>query len=160
MFFARKKGEKLDIWPGFVDALATVLMAIIFVLMTFVISQLYLTEALNQKENDVSSLNHKLKTLEKTLQDQEKNNDTLEQFIKELKQKIYDLTIDLKDHRIQLDQKNKNNHELLNDSKNLEESVLKLTQLLKLFEANHKALEQEAESLRKKFQSFSIQQFD
>ena len=35
-----------NIWPGFVDALATLLMVIIFLLMIFVLAQFFLSEAL------------------------------------------------------------------------------------------------------------------
>ena len=44
MFATRRRIHNFDIWPGFVDALAAVLMVIIFVLMTFVVAQLYLTD--------------------------------------------------------------------------------------------------------------------
>ncbi len=37
----RQKGVTLDVWPGFVDALATLLIVMIFVLMIFVVSQIY-----------------------------------------------------------------------------------------------------------------------
>jgi chemotaxis protein MotB len=36
MAYARRQRANLDIWPGFVDALASLLMVIIFLLMIFV----------------------------------------------------------------------------------------------------------------------------
>ncbi len=44
MAYARRQRANLDIWPGFVDALASLLMVIIFLLMIFVVSQFYLNE--------------------------------------------------------------------------------------------------------------------
>ena len=44
---ARRSRNALDIWPGFVDALATLLMVIIFLLMIFVVAQFYLNDALH-----------------------------------------------------------------------------------------------------------------
>ena len=38
--------ESTNIWPGFVDVLATLLIVIIFVLMVFTVSQIYLSEAI------------------------------------------------------------------------------------------------------------------
>ncbi|MCP5365409.1 MAG: peptidoglycan -binding protein [Hyphomicrobiales bacterium] len=42
--------RSIDIWPGFVDALATLLMVIIFLLMIFVIAQFFLTDALSGRD--------------------------------------------------------------------------------------------------------------
>ena len=39
-------GESTNIWPGFVDVLATLLIVIIFVLMVFTVSQIYLSDAI------------------------------------------------------------------------------------------------------------------
>ena len=43
---ARRAQRNTNIWPGFVDALATLLMVIIFLLMIFVLAQFFLGEAL------------------------------------------------------------------------------------------------------------------
>lgn len=71
-----KRAHAFDIWPGFVDALAALLMVIIFVLMAFVLSQLYLSYALNtreealaQKSTQITTLNNKLKS-EQALREQ------------------------------------------------------------------------------------------
>jgi len=63
MAYARRQRANQDIWPGFVDALASLLMVIIFLLMIFVVSQFYLNEeiigrdkALDRLQNRVSEL--------------------------------------------------------------------------------------------------------
>ena len=43
-------------WPGFVDALASLLMVIIFVLMVFVIAQFYVSQKLSGKDQALSKL--------------------------------------------------------------------------------------------------------
>jgi chemotaxis protein MotB len=64
MFAARRRRHhSFDSWPGFVDALATVLMVIIFVLMTFIVSQLYLTNALSDRDETLVQLSQQIKTL-------------------------------------------------------------------------------------------------
>jgi chemotaxis protein MotB len=70
MFSSRRRSShSFDIWPGFVDALSALLMVIIFVLMTFVLSQMYLSYALNAREKTlakqdghIAELLRKLKT--------------------------------------------------------------------------------------------------
>ena len=42
----RHGGNGLDAWPGYVDALSTLLMVIIFVLLVFVLAQAFLTVTL------------------------------------------------------------------------------------------------------------------
>lgn len=46
----QRSRRSIDIWPGFVDALATLLMVIIFLLMIFVIAQFFLTDALSGRD--------------------------------------------------------------------------------------------------------------
>ena len=69
MFFHRRhhRSSALDIWPGFVDALAALLMVIIFVLMTFVVSQLSLTDALQGRDQALAHLNDQIHTLKQAL---------------------------------------------------------------------------------------------
>lgn len=72
----RHKGVTLDIWPGFVDALATLLIVMIFALMIFVVSQIYLSDALQGSQKGLASLQAKLNEISKLLQvEQTKNAD-------------------------------------------------------------------------------------
>lgn len=64
----RHKGVTLDVWPGFVDALATLLIVMIFALMIFVVSQIYLSDALQGSQRGAESLQAKLQELAKLLQ--------------------------------------------------------------------------------------------
>lgn len=63
----RNRSPVLDIWPGFVDALASLLMVIIFVLMTFVMAQYYLSDALNTRDQTLAQLNERIAALNATL---------------------------------------------------------------------------------------------
>lgn len=60
MALNRRSRPALDIWPGFVDALATLLMVIIFLLMIFVISQIYLNDALVGRDAALERLNRQI----------------------------------------------------------------------------------------------------
>ena len=48
--------HRTDIWPGFVDALAALLMVIIFLLMVFVIAQFFLNDALTGRDEALERL--------------------------------------------------------------------------------------------------------
>ncbi len=67
MFARPRRHNPLDIWPGFVDAMATLLMVIVFVLMTFVVAQLYLTDAIKGKETALIALEGQIKDLQENL---------------------------------------------------------------------------------------------
>ena len=55
--FTRRARRTVDIWPGWVDALSTLLIIIIFVLLVFVIGQFYLGQALSNRDQSLAALN-------------------------------------------------------------------------------------------------------
>ncbi len=57
---SRRIVRQTDIWPGFVDALAALLMVIIFVLMIFSLFQFYLSDALTGRDEALVRLNGKI----------------------------------------------------------------------------------------------------
>ncbi len=52
-----------DYWPGFVDALATLLLVVIFVLSVFIVAQFYLSEALSGRDEALRDLNRRASEL-------------------------------------------------------------------------------------------------
>ena len=63
MSLAKRRSANTDIWPGFVDALATLLMVIIFLLMVFVVSQLLLNDEIVGRDKALNSLNRQIEEL-------------------------------------------------------------------------------------------------
>ena len=61
--FSRRNQHRTDIWPGFVDALATLLMVIIFLLMIFVIAQFFLNDALSGRDQALDRLRNQVSEL-------------------------------------------------------------------------------------------------
>ncbi|MCA3324989.1 MAG: peptidoglycan -binding protein [Roseomonas sp.] len=59
----RGRGGNLDVWPGYVDALSTLLMVIIFVLLVFVLAQGFLSVALSSREKAMDQLNRRVAEL-------------------------------------------------------------------------------------------------
>lgn len=60
---ARRVRRTVDIWPGWVDALSTLLIIIIFILLVFVLAQFYLGQALSNREQALVQLNGQLAQL-------------------------------------------------------------------------------------------------
>ena len=65
--FRNRLGESTNIWPGFVDVLATLLIVIIFILMVFTVSQIYLSDAISGKDKALQELNLQISKLSKIL---------------------------------------------------------------------------------------------
>jgi chemotaxis protein MotB len=55
--------SSIDIWPGFVDALAQLLMVIIFILLVFTAGQFYLSEALSGRDQALMQLQQQVNEL-------------------------------------------------------------------------------------------------
>jgi chemotaxis protein MotB len=59
----RSGGNGLEAWPGYVDALSTLLMVIIFVLLVFVLAQAFLSVALSGRSKELDKANQQLAQL-------------------------------------------------------------------------------------------------
>src|SRR5271165_2130764 len=55
--------SSIDIWPGFVDALAQLLMVIIFILLVFTAGQFYLSEAVSSRDQVLQQLHQQVNEL-------------------------------------------------------------------------------------------------
>ena len=75
----RQKSVPMEIWPGFVDVLATLLIVIIFLLMIFLLSQIFLNDALIGRDKELDSLNARLTKLTAQLNIAQENKDNLQQ---------------------------------------------------------------------------------
>jgi len=75
---SRRGRTTADIWPGFVDALATLLMVIIFLLMLFVVAQFYLADVLSGKDEALERLNREVAQLSDLLAMEELANQDLQ----------------------------------------------------------------------------------
>ena len=74
---SRRNQHRADIWPGFVDALATLLMVIIFLLMIFVIAQFFLNQALTGRDQALDRLRGQVSELADLLNLERKANEAL-----------------------------------------------------------------------------------
>ncbi len=60
---AVRKRRPLDIWPAFVDATASLLMVVVFVLLLASVGQFFLSDALSNKEHALTQLNARVQAL-------------------------------------------------------------------------------------------------
>ena len=69
MYSLGRQGSRraINIWPGFVDGLATLLLVVIFVLMVFMIAQFFLSVALSGKNDALVRLNTEVQELAELL---------------------------------------------------------------------------------------------
>jgi chemotaxis protein MotB len=67
MALASRRRRAMEAWPGYVDVLSTLLMVIVFVLMIFVVAQLYLSQALTGKDQTLAKLSQQLNELSEML---------------------------------------------------------------------------------------------
>ncbi len=63
----RSSGNGLDAWPGYVDALSTLLLVIIFVLLVFVLGQAFLSVALSGRQKALERLSAEVAQLSQML---------------------------------------------------------------------------------------------
>lgn len=81
---ARRRQRDTHIWPGFVDALATLLMVIMFVLMVFVLAQFFLGQALSGRDQALSRLQNQVSELAELLALERSNTDDLRKNVAQL----------------------------------------------------------------------------
>lgn len=74
--YRRRQGP--DYWPGFVDALATLLLAIMFLLSVFVLAQFLLSREITGKDEVLNRLNSQIAELTQLLSLERSNNQDLE----------------------------------------------------------------------------------
>ncbi len=151
MFFARPRTPtRLEIWPTFVDALSTVLMAIVFVLMTFLVAQVFLVETINTKDTEVARLQAQLRLFEESLAKAKDSHDkasakvtSLEELMTNLNTQLAKITQDLDlEKNAHTDQRTANER-LKTDLEKLEERLRQLQALLN--QAQTEAIQKDAE---------------
>jgi chemotaxis protein MotB len=73
-----RRAQAVNYWPGFVDALSSLLLVIIFLLSLFMLSQFFLGQEILGKDNAMSRLNSQIAELTELLQLERAGSDDLE----------------------------------------------------------------------------------
>ena len=114
----RKNIYEINIWPGFVDILGTLLIVTIFTVLISTVTQIYFNDQLEIKRGEISSLDEELNSLIKQLEIESKEK-------KELKKKVVNLG-----KNIELLEKEKLS--ITSNLENIEENLTKKKYLLKI----------------------------
>ncbi|MDN5869499.1 MAG: peptidoglycan -binding protein [Nitrococcus sp.] len=90
MFEAQRRGRySLNIWPGFVDFLAQILLVFIFVLLLFVIGQFYLSKVLTGQTLAMEELHAQVDQLAQTLSLERKHTAQIEAKLSHVEQQLH-----------------------------------------------------------------------
>ena len=147
----RKSQDQLDIWPGFVDALSTVLLVFIFVLVGFISSQIYLSGIIFDKDSSLSALQSRLSSV-CSLLDTEKNktNDLTSKNI-DLTKQIEELTKATASLQSMFSKeellKNQEHEQNVSLEKKIDDLTMQLKDVLAALAAEHKSTEEQRKAL-------------
>ncbi|MBM3571289.1 MAG: peptidoglycan -binding protein [Alphaproteobacteria bacterium] len=130
----RRRSSGLDIWPGFVDALATLLMVIIFLLMIFTVAQFILSKALSGRDEALARLTRQVSELSNLLSLERDTN-------AELRLNLAQLSAELQNSVAQRDDLSARNSALSAERGALQQRIADLTQRTERFERVSRDLE-------------------
>ena len=83
----RRSRSTTNVWPGYVDALSALLMLVIFMLLVYVVSQLYLSQTLSDRDTQLARLNAQLNELSELLGLEENRSEALENQLTSLQER-------------------------------------------------------------------------
>lgn len=86
----RRTRSTINVWPGYVDALSALLMLIIFMLLIYVVSQLYLSQTLSDRDSELARLNGQLQEISRMLGLEQNQTQALEQAMSALQSEYGD----------------------------------------------------------------------
>ncbi len=92
--------DTTNIWPGFVDVLATLLIVIIFVLMVFTVSQIYLSDAISGRDKALQDLRSQINELSKILVIETKDKEEAFSILSETEKELEDTQLNLQDEQL------------------------------------------------------------
>lgn len=101
---AARRRRGVDFWPGFVDALSSLLMVLVFVLLIFTIGQFVLSDALSGRDKALAQLNAELAALAKSLSMEQQARVTALERIEELSASLASTSGERDALRLNLDQ--------------------------------------------------------
>ena len=142
---SRRQLYEINIWPGFVDILGTILIVTIFTVLISTITQIYFNDQLEIKRGEISSLDNKISNLLSEIQvvsEQKKKKETelksLKNNFSTLKKKKDKLQNDLTESDYFAKMKNKEINSLVAEKGNLIDSLQKRNQEVETLNDNLK----------------------
>lgn len=75
----RRSSSSISVWPGYVDALSALLMLVIFMLLIYTLTQLYLSQTLSDRDSELARLGNRLTEISRLLRLEEERTEELEE---------------------------------------------------------------------------------
>ena len=119
----RKKIGAINIWPGFVDAISTLLLVFVFLLAVLMISENFLTQSLTGKNTALDNLKLKIQSLELNIEDSSNKNKSLSNLLDTLNIQLEKLNKEKLNIEKDLNEENKKNKNLILDISDLENKI-------------------------------------
>lgn len=116
----RRRRGNLDIWPGFVDALTSLIMVLMFLLLIFAVGQFVLSDTLAGKTRSLDSLNLKISELTQTVTKNQEVRRSLDARIAELMRRLGVIEAERDRYKTTLDEQGAKVSALSNDIQVLE----------------------------------------
>lgn len=99
----RRTGRGVNVWPGYVDALAALLMVVIFVLLIFTLAQFLLRQLVSDQDFELEVLHQRLAALTEELGLTRERSDALDARVSSLSETIASLTAEAESDRATID---------------------------------------------------------
>ena len=143
---AHRAQRNTNIWPGFVDALATLLMVIIFLLMIFVLAQFFMGEALMGRNAALQKLETQISSMSNLLSLERKANEDMRQRVSLLSDELQSSVLTRDELKSSLDLMS-NKAEA--SERLAEELTVKLKDAVSEIKTNNKTIEANLQNLTK-----------
>ena len=144
----RKSINSINIWPGFVDAISTLLLVFVFLLAIFMISQSFLTQAISGKDIALDNLRIQLMRLDQDLKANKKEKAKLSDLILNLNLELKKTSLD-KEKKISELKKEQSKSKILQiNTEELESKLAMLYEEIGIEKLNFKKLESEYSTLK------------
>ncbi len=92
----RRNEQRTDYWPGFVDAMATLLLVMIFLLSVFMLAQFFLSQEISGKDTVLNRLNNQIAELTELLALERASSTNLSDTVSDLRANLSSLEADNK----------------------------------------------------------------
>lgn len=130
----------VDIWPGFVDALSTLLLVVVFVLMVFMVAQFSLGYALNDRDEALRTLDQEVARLANLLSLEKAESSRL-------RTDVVSLSETLESRTVQFGRLSDQLAALASEKKKLGDEMLAVTENLKIAEEKRRTLKDQLSDL-------------
>lgn len=170
VYFRRSnRNDSLNIWPGFVDALSTVVLVFTFVIVGFFASQIYLSSIISDKDNSMGTLQSRLTEICSLFNSEKERNEklttenlSLNEQIQSLNQSIATLQKMLNDNKTILENKNTENISIQKQLSQLNARLAEVMEALAIEQRRSSSMEAENLKLTEltRFNAYRSEFFD